>query len=98
MAKEIFDVTLFNEFTITCGKEKAIITEYLGKQLVNLFQVFLYYREQPVHKDTLIEILWPESDNPISALKFTIHRFRKDVQKIPFFAVSYKHLTLPTKG
>lgn len=37
MAKEIFDVTLFNEFTITCGKEKAIITEYLGKQLVNLF-------------------------------------------------------------
>ena len=85
MAKEIFDVTLFNEFTITCGKEKAIITEYLGKQLVNLFQVFLYYREQPVHKDTLIEILWPESDNPISALKFTIHRFRKDVQKIPFF-------------
>lgn len=85
MAKEIFDVTLFNEFTITCGKEKAIITEYLGKQLVNLFQVFLYYREQPVHKDTLIEILWPESDNPISALKFTIHRFRKDVQKISFF-------------
>lgn len=44
MAKEIFDVTLFNEFTITCGKEKAIITEYLGKQLVNLFQVFLYNR------------------------------------------------------
>lgn len=87
MAKEIFDVTLFNEFTITCGKEKAIITEYLGKQLVNLFQVFLYYREQPVHKDTLIEILWPESDNPISALKFTIHRFERMYKKYLFLKV-----------
>lgn len=85
MTKDVYDVTLFNEFTITYGEETINVSKYLGKQLVNLFQIFLHYNGQSVHKDTLIEILWPESENPNSVLKFTIHRFRKDVQKIPFF-------------
>lgn len=80
-----FVVSTFKEFLIDDGRRVVNIPDILGKQLVNLFEVFLYYRNQTVHKDLLIEILWPESENPASALKFTIHRFRKEIQKIEMF-------------
>lgn len=86
MQKEkVYHVTMFGEFTITYQKESINVTKYLGKQLVNLFQVLLFNHNSICHKEELIEILWSESENPISIMKFTIFRLRKDLQKIPFF-------------
>ena len=56
-----------------------------GKQLVNLLQVLLFHSEKPVQKDELIDILWPESKNPSSALKFSIFRLRSELNEIDFF-------------
>lgn len=79
------DVTMFNNFTVTYNDTTVDMTNYLGKQLLNLLQVLLYYKDQPVHKETLIDILCPESENPNSVVKFTVFRLRKDIKKIPFF-------------
>lgn len=93
--KQVYEVKMFNQFTITHNGEVAHVPKYLGKQLVNLFQLLLYYRANPIHKDQLIEILWPDSENPNSVMKFTIFRLRKDIQKIPFF--EGKELVITTK-
>ena len=61
------------------------IVELFGKQLVNLLQVLLFHSEKPVQKDELIDILWPESKNPSSALKFSIFRLRSELNEIDFF-------------
>lgn len=96
MAKsETYIVKMFDGFTITFEGETVNVTKFLGKQLINLFQVLLYNRDQPIHKDNLIEILWTESENPNSVMKFTIFRLRKDIQKIPFF--KGKELIITTK-
>ncbi|NBK98939.1 MAG: hypothetical protein EOM50_13135 [Erysipelotrichia bacterium] len=95
MEREVYEITMFDEFTITHQGESVIATKFLGKQLVNLFQVLLYYKDQPIHKDKLIEILWTESENPNSVMKFTIFRLRKDIQKISFF--KDKELIITTK-
>lgn len=52
---------------------------------MNLLQVLLFHSEKPVQKDELIDILWPESKNPSSALKFSIFRLRSELNEIDFF-------------
>ncbi len=78
-------VTMFNEFTVTYDNTTINMTKYLGKQLINLLQVLLYSNGKPIKKNTLIDILCPESENPDSVVKFTVFRLRKDIKKIPFF-------------
>lgn len=96
MTNEVFKINMLNGFTITYGEESVDVTRYLGKQLINLFQVLLYYRKQPVLKERLIEILWQNSENPNSVMKFTVFRLRKDIQKISFFAE--KELIVTARG
>lgn len=91
----IYEVKMFNQFTIEHNGEVANVPKYLGKQLVNLLQLLLYYRETPIRKDKLIEILWEQSTNPNSVMKFTIFRLRNDIQKIPFF--KDKEIVITTK-
>lgn len=79
------NVTMFNEFTITYQNITINMSKYLGKQLLNLLQILICNAHQPVKKDTLIDIICPESENPNSVIKFTVFRLRKDIQKIPFF-------------
>ena len=78
-------VKTFGGLEITNDNVTVNIVELFGKQLVNLLQVLLFHSEKPVQKDELIDILWPESKNPSSALKFSIFRLRSELNEIDFF-------------
>lgn len=82
---ETYYVKTFGGLEITNDNVTVNIVELFGKQLVNLLQVLLFHSEKPVQKDELIDILWPESKNPYSALKFSIFRLRSELNEIDFF-------------
>ncbi len=82
---ETYYVKTFGGLEITNDNVTVNIVELFGKQLVNLLQVLLFHSEKPVQKDELIDILWPESKNPSSALKFSIFRLRSELDEIDFF-------------
>ena len=82
---ETYYVKTFGGLEITNDNVTVNIVELFGKQLVNLLQVLLFHSEKPVQKDELIDILWPESKNPSSALKFSIFRLRSELNEIEFF-------------
>ena len=82
---DTYYVKTFGGLEITNDNVTVNIVELFGKQLVNLLQVLLFHSEKPVQKDELIDILWPESKNPSSALKFSIFRLRSELNEIEFF-------------
>lgn len=82
---ETYYVKTFGGLEITNDNVTVNIVELFGKQLVNLLQVLLFHSEKPVQKDELIDILWPESKNPSSALRFSIFRLRSELNEIDFF-------------
>ena len=82
---ETYYVKTFGGLEITNDNVTVNIVELFGKQLVNLLQVLLFHSEKPIQKDELIDILWPESKNPSSALKFSIFRLRSELNEIDFF-------------
>lgn len=82
---ETYYVKTFGGLEITNDNVTVNIVELFGKQLVNLLQVLLFHSEKLVQKDELIDILWPESKNPSSALKFSIFRLRSELNEIDFF-------------
>lgn len=82
---ETYYVKTFGGLEITNDNVTVNIVELFGKQLVNFLQVLLFHSEKPVQKDELIDILWPESKNPSSALKFSIFRLRSELNEIDFF-------------
>ena len=82
---ETYYVKTFGGLEITNDNVTVNIVELFGKQLVNLLQMLLFHSEKPVQKDELIDILWPESKNPSSALKFSIFRLRSELNEIDFF-------------
>lgn len=82
---ETYYVKTFGGLEITNDNVTVNIVKLFGKQLVNLLQVLLFHSEKPVQKDELIDILWPESKNPSSALKFSIFRLRSELNEIDFF-------------
>lgn len=82
---ETYYVKTFGRLEITNDNVTVNIVELFGKQLVNLLQVLLLHSEKPVQKDELIDILWPESKNPSSALKFSIFKLRSELNEIDFF-------------
>ena len=97
---ETYYVKTFGGLEITNDNVTVNIVELFGKQLVNLLQVLLFHSEKPVQKDELIDILWPESKNPSSALKFSIFRFSSPIIRlalhsliISFTNISFKYIT-----
>lgn len=71
------EVHLFGELTLSHGEESNQPLLYLGKNLKQFFEVLLYYRLNPLSKEQLIDLLWNDSDNPSSALKFAVHKLRQ---------------------
>lgn len=84
-AKDQYHVQMFGKFTITHGKECIDVSECLGKQLVNLLQLLFYSYRKIVTKDLIIEVLYPDHEDPTSAIKFSVFRLRKELQNIPMF-------------
>ncbi len=79
------DVRLFGELTISVDGETTQPLLYLGKNLKQFFEVLLFYRRNPLSKEQLIDLLWNDSDNPASALKFAVHKLRQLLNAQPFF-------------
>lgn len=92
-----FYVTTLNTFTISYNSQEPVnVSGILGKQLGNLLIIFLHYRQTPITKEELISILWQQSENPTSALKYSIHRFRKKLEEIAMF--KGKEILITTKN
>ena len=92
---DTYYVKTFGGLEITNDNVTVNIVELFGKQLVNLFQVLLFHSEKPVQKDELIDILWPDSKNPSSALKCSIFRLRSELNEIEMF--KDKEIVVTTK-
>ncbi|MDO9592684.1 MAG: BTAD domain-containing putative transcriptional regulator [Erysipelotrichaceae bacterium] len=79
------EVCLFGELTISYGEESNQPLLYLGKNLKQFFEVLLYHRLNPLSKEQLVDLLWNDSDNPSSALKFAVHKLRQLLSAQPMF-------------
>lgn len=79
------DVCLFGELTLSIGDESNQPLLYLGKNLKQFFEVLLYHRLNPLTKEQLIDLLWNDSENPSSALKFAVHKLRQLLSAQPKF-------------
>jgi DNA-binding SARP family transcriptional activator len=79
------EVRLFGELTILHENDSNQPLLYLGKNLKQFFEVLLYYRLNPLSKEQLIDLLWNDSDNPTSALKFAVHKLRQLLDSQPMF-------------
>lgn len=90
------DVRLFGELTISVNGETTQPLLTLGKNLKQFFEVLLFYRRTPLSKEQLIDLLWNDSDNPASALKFAVHKLRQLLNAQPQF--SELDLVITTKN
>lgn len=79
------EVRLFGELTLSYGDEINQPLLYLGKNLKQFFEILLYYRLNPLTKEQLIDLLWNDSENPSSALKFAVHKLRQLLSLQPMF-------------
>lgn len=79
------EVKMFGELTLSFEEESNQPLLYLGKNLKQFFEVLLYYRLNPLSKEQLIDLLWNDSDNPSSALKFAVHKLRQLLSSQPLF-------------
>lgn len=75
-------IILFDGFIIE-HNEKLMMHEWVPKQSLTLLEVFLIRYGSTVTSNELMDMFWPDSDNPLSALKFAIHRLRKILNDIP---------------
>ena len=80
------DVCMFGELTLSLGNESSQPLLYLAKNLKQFFEVLLYYRLNPLSKEQLIDLLWNDSENPSSALKFAVHKLRQLLSAQPMFS------------
>lgn len=61
------------------------LEDVLGKQLSELFGLFVLNRGNIITKEKFINTLWQDSDNPLNALKYAIHRLRNSLKEIAYF-------------
>lgn len=80
MANDKINVNMFGTFSLSRGNVTVDLTKLLGKQLINLFQLLLLQKGVVISKNNIIDILYPDSENPNSVVKFSIFRLRKDLK------------------
>ena len=74
---------LFGTFELIDTDGNTInLEERLGKQLSNVFAMLLTNLNGGVSKEKLISNFWVDSDNPASAIKYSIFRLRSELNKI----------------
>lgn len=94
MDDDIIKITLFGSFTITYHGQTLEMTKHMGKQLLNLFELIVYYRNSTSSKDIIINTLWADNDNPANAMKYSVFRLRTYLNAVIFL----KDLELITTG
>lgn len=84
--EDVIKIQMFHSFRIQYKGEDLNVTKILGKQLVNLFQLLLLNVGKDVSRDDLVEILYPESEDPRNVLKFSVFRLRKALKDVPMLS------------
>ena len=59
-------------FTLRVRGKEINLGAAMGKQIASIFAYLILHRDRAVAKEQLIEIFWPDSRNPLNALKFAI--------------------------
>lgn len=75
-------IRLFDSFVIETDR-KLFMNELIPKQSLSLLEVFIVRYGSTVTSNELMQMFWEDSDNPLNALKFGIHRLRKILKSIP---------------
>ena len=78
-------VNVFGELTFKKNDLVFKPTDVLSKNLIHLLEFLICHRHQVIAKEQLIDTLWPNTNNPESALKFSVHRLRSLIEKESFF-------------
>lgn len=78
-------VTTFGDLTLVHDSEIIRLDGYLTKNIRNLLELLIYYRQTPLSKNQIIDLLWSGSHNPESALKFSVFRLRQALKEISLF-------------
>lgn len=89
-------IHLFDGFTIDYNGVFLNMREYLSKQALHLLEVLVLQSNGYVSRDSLMELFWDNSDNPLSSLKFNIFRLRKLLKGIP--SLSHVEMIQTEKG
>ncbi|MCF0114486.1 MAG: winged helix-turn-helix domain-containing protein [Erysipelotrichaceae bacterium] len=76
---------LLGSFTAIVNGKSINLEKILGRQMSNLFALFIYHHGEVIGKDQLINWIWPESDNPSNAIKYGIFRLRNALREIEGF-------------
>lgn len=76
-------ITMMGSFTLRVRGKEINLGATMGKQIASIFAYLILHRDRAVAKEQLIEIFWPDSRNPLNALKFAIFRLRKALEELP---------------
>lgn len=78
------NIKLLGDFSIEYNGV-VLNTNNLSKQICNLIAFLIMNRGKSFAQETTIEAIWPEGvNNPVSALKNLVYRFRKQSEQIGF--------------
>lgn len=75
-------ITTFKDCLLEYDDQIISIDKTITHQLSNLFQILVYYHENGISKDELMDILWTDNANPQNALKYSIFRLRAALREI----------------
>ena len=75
-------IRLFGELAFSFDDKVIEVKDKFGKHLVLVLEYLIYHRKQNITKEKLIENLWADSLNPVSALKFSIFRLRQLFEEV----------------
>lgn len=78
-------INFFATFSAEIDGQVINLEDVLGKQLSELFGLFVLNRGSIITKEKFINTLWQDSDNPLNALKYAIHRLRNNLKEIEYF-------------
>lgn len=73
----LINITMLGEFTISSGNKVFSENDIRGNKMRKMLQYLIAHRERKIPQSEIIELLWDNSDNPVSALKTLVHRTRE---------------------
>ena len=85
MQYKLINVNVFGEMLFIKNGLQFKPTDVLSRNLIHLLEFLICHRHQVISKEQLIDTFWSNTNNPESALKFSIHRLRSLIEKAAFF-------------
>ena len=76
-------IMMMGNFCLKVRGKEMNLESSMGKQIASIFAYLILQRDRTVTKEQLIEIFWPQSRNPLNALKFAIFRLRNSLEQLP---------------